>query len=290
LQLNALTILAAILFAAVVPHTSHSLQRLTEIQFQFAHGINALSQNFHAKAIILAQTVLNGYSARDASLILGLTLFSWYLINIITNLSVIYAGLFTFACWRKSLTLDKPARLAITVYIAINILITAAFLTEYMFLSKRYLIALTLLLALWIPFALTTLWRDKRQSIFAAVMILMVGSALGGIFDFGYSKTYIRDAGVWLANNTSAQDDLYSNDLQVMFYSKHFGNDIFVKAHEFAVVPAKQLKKFDYIVLHVSLNPHDEKTTSILKTFKTTPVKVFANKRGDAIVIYKKGE
>jgi hypothetical protein len=294
LQLNAVTILLGLLALLFIfgYHGTVQIDRLMEIENQFMHGASALFQSFHERAAALGQHVLSSYSARDAGLVLFLLLVVWYGVSVVASLSLIYTLLFVYAWCKKSLNLDQPGRLVLAAYVCVNVLITAAFLVDYMFLSKRYLIALSLLLMLWVPFALESLiaQHSQRKWLLPVVVLVLVISSLGGMFDFGYSKAYIRDAGRWLADNVPAGESIYSNDYQVMFYSTRFGNRIFSQAGAFAdmsLLANAKWKQYAYVALRVDL--HELKTSAVIQEIqsKINPVHVFANKRGDEVVIYK---
>ncbi|MES2217652.1 MAG: hypothetical protein V4501_04495 [Pseudomonadota bacterium] len=292
LQLNLLSILAAamtLLYLLLHQQTTVNLSRFSELLFQVHHGFQVLVQTFNDKSTALAQAILNGYSARDAKLIFGLMLIAWYGVSVIINLSIVYTLIALFTYHKKLLKLDAAARQVFLGYILINVLITAPFLVEYMFLSKRYLIALSLLLLVWVPFGLAAVWEQRRRSLTIITALLVIASALGGVIDFGYSKKYIRDAGLWLASNAPANSAIYSNDFQVMFYSNHFGNSIFAKAGEFAnlaALSANKWQQYDYLAVHV--NPRDSANLLALQQLRLPPTKVFANRRGDAVWIYVK--
>jgi hypothetical protein len=170
------------------------------------------------------------------------------------------------------------------------LVVTAVYLAENIFISKRYLIALTLVFMLWVPFALDKLLQEKKQRLVlcSAVGILLLLNAIGTLFHFGYSKNYILEAGDWLDQNVPRQAALYSNDELVMYYSKHFGNDIFRQARantDLAVIAEGQWKHYDYLALRI--NKPQAQNISLLKELNSPPLQVFANRRGDEVVIYK---
>ena len=292
IELNLVTLLISIMGLLYLFSHHQSAQdagRFSELTFQLKHGFHVLLQTYNTKADALASAILNGYSARDAKLLFGLLLVAWYAVSVITNLSVIYAILFGFSFSKKLLPLDSAAKKVFAGYILINVLITAPFLVEYAFLSKRYLLALSLMLLVWVPFALAALWEQRQQARWPLTLaaVLIVASSLGGIIDFGYSKRYIQDAGFWLANNTPSNAVIYSNDLQVMFYSGHFGNSVFSKAREFAdlsAISADKWQQYDYLAVHI--DARDPKDKLALAQMALAPSKVFANSRGDSILIY----
>lgn len=112
-------------------------------------------------------------------------------------------------------------------------------------------------------------------------MLLIMVSALGGIFNFGYSKKYIHDAGDWLSDNMKTSQHVFVNDLQVMYYSKLFENEIFVKEQEFKTKKGAP-KGYDYLALRL-----DSQTRPVVqKQLGVNPVKVFKNKREDQVAIF----
>ncbi|MDR3477425.1 MAG: hypothetical protein P4M14_05270 [Gammaproteobacteria bacterium] len=290
LQLNTLTIVAGIGVAILLFSSHHEVGRLTDIEMQLAHGYELLTHQFLVAKASLAHNVLSPYSAKDAGLILSLLFFVWYLQSVIANLSLIYAVLAVYAWSRKLVRLDHSAKLVIVGYVLVNLLVTAAFLIENMFLSKRYLIALTLILMLWVPFALEALITERKQPRWVLPVVIMTIAvyALGGIFDFGSPKTYLREAGQWLAANTQDNTKIYSNNEQVMYYSHHFGHTLFQQSRLFSdmtEVANGKWKQYDYLALRVQKN--ELTNNSIIQELTMSPVKVFGNKHGDQVVIYQ---
>jgi hypothetical protein len=282
---------AILLYALSGNHFVLHLGRVTELQAQLIFGLSTLSQHFQLAASALAQHVLSPYAAKDASLVLFLLLIIWYAYSVVANVSFIYALLVLYAWTRRLLKLDKPSHLAIMSYIAINLVITGAYLAENLFISKRYLIALSLVFMLWVPFALDKLLLDRKQRpiLAACVGLLLFMNALTVVIHFGYSKNYIRDAGIWLSENVPQEASLYSNDEQVMFYSQHFGNNIFSEARlnaDLAVIAQGQWKHYDYLALR--LDKQEQKTAMLkIKELNMAPLTVFANRRGDEVLIYR---
>lgn len=292
LQLNTVTAIAGVVLIGWVLFAGHSvsqLGRLTEISYQFTHGIDTLLQSFNVASKGLADHVLSEYSAHDANFVLFLLLVVWYCVSVISNLSVIYAFLVLYAIWHQLRVVSKPATLVVYGYVVVNVLITSIFLVDHLFLAKRYLIALSLVLMLWVPFALEHLiaQRKKQKWLLLLVVFLIFVNSLGGIFDFGYSKKYIHAAGLWLAENAPPNAVIYSNDELVLYYSKHFDTNLFAKYSAFSdktALTQDKWKQYDYIALRSSKNEHKNEP---LIEIKLPPVQVFQNKRGDQVVIYK---
>ena len=294
-RLNILLLFVLAMVAVWVMYHSQqvfsNVGRMGEVEFQVIHGFDMVTQHFRNNSVALAQHVLSPYAESEAATALFLMLISWYIFSVAANISFIYAVLVVYAWRNKLLIADNRARLVLWAYVIINIVITTIFLIENMFLSKRYLLALSLTLMIWVPFALDRLIELRQKTkwpLVLAVFFIFV-SALSGIVEFGHSKKYIRQAGDWLAVNTSETTRIYSNDYQVMYYSKHFGNTIFEKAPSYVkldTIENGKWKQFDYVVLRFHKN-ESQLDDKLVKEIGQTPVQIFTNKRGGQINIYK---
>lgn len=295
LKLNTITIVVIAAFSTwfLFHSQEHHLGRLGELKFQLLHGISTITQGFHARSQVLAQQILSQYSAHDASLTLFLVLMMMYFINVIGNISLLYAILVVYAWMKKSLRFEKPMQWVLWSYVIVNVVVTILFLAENMFLSKRYLIALSLTLMIWVPFAVDSIYlklqNHRKKSVFVRLgFIFLVLILLSQLVDFGYSKKYMHDAGQWLSENVPTTATLYSNDYQVMFYSQHFGNEIFTKSKEFAMpdsIVNGKWQQYDYLALR--LNKKELVVNGVNVSEFGRPVQVFANKRGDEVIIYR---
>lgn len=268
-----------------------NLGRVDEVEFQILHGFEMVTNHFKSNAAALAQHVLSPYSAGDASLILFLMLVIWYVVAVAYNISFIYAVLVVYAWSKRLLKVDGRSRLVLWSYVILNVVITAIFLVENMFLAKRYLMALSLVLMVWVPFAINELieirQKNKWSLVFTIFFIFVF--ALAGLFEFGPSKTYIKNAGQWLQQNAPENAVIYSNDYQVMYYSQHFGNTIFDKAPLYAstdIFASDKWKQYDYIALR-SKKAEIEKNENKMNATGLVAVQTFKNKRGDQVSIYK---
>lgn len=291
LRLNTLTIIIGIVLSAwILTHPEQSLGRLTELSFQLLHGVSELIHSFERTANGLARYVLSLFSARDATWILILLFIGWYLVSVISNVSPIYAALIVYAWCKKQAGWSREARIVVWGYVLINTFITLFFLVDHLFLAKRYLIALSLTLMLWVPFALDHLlakWHQRKWPVLLVGLIMLIYGA-GGIFDFGHSKKYIREGGDWLSMHATPQQTIYSNDYQLLYYSNHFGNLIFsegVRFENLNTIANGKWRKYDYVALRIG--EKDLKKNPVLDEINLSPVAIFKNDRGDEVRIYE---
>lgn len=296
--LNALTCFAlSVLGFLLILHpqeTSSKLGRLPEVLAQGQKGFVLMMSQFQATKSSLAQHVLNTDSANQAGLVLGVVLFVWYFLSIVGNLSWPYTFLVIFGALTKAYRFSSAAMLVLTGYLLVNFFITFGFLLERLFLSKRYLIAFSLVLMLFVPFALDKIVSNASRRVVrllcVALMFCIFASSIGGIINFGYSKAYIRDAGNWIDKNVSKEATLYANDYQLMYYSKHFGEDIFKKLRQFvpiSLIESNAFKHYDYLALRLSQKEEKNILQAIAPGIEGQIVQTFRNQRGDQVIIYQ---
>ncbi|MBX3709356.1 MAG: phospholipid carrier-dependent glycosyltransferase [Gammaproteobacteria bacterium] len=270
------------------------LGRISEIINQLQNGFVILADRYHTSKTALVQHVLPPEGAADATVVLFLVWISWYALNVCITLSWGYAALVAYAWKNKVASLSARSTLVIGGYLSVNAIVTLVFLAEHLFISKRYLIALTLTLMLWVPFALNDLiqkWHSKYHRIFLSLIASIIFiSALSGIIEFGHSKSYIRSAGNWAAKNIPVDATIYVNDLQLMYYTQHFGTHIFKILPDYLqanAITQGRWKQYDYLALRLK-NKEEGAMAGILQELKELePIQIFSNKRGNHISIYK---
>lgn len=267
--------------------------RIHEIKDQMLNGLSFVMNRYTSIKTSLLTYVLPHTAARDVGMVMLCLFPMLYLINIINNLSLINVVLLLYAIYRRLLPFKTEAMRVLGAYLLINIVVTFVFFAEQLFLSKRYLIALSLILMLFVPFSLDDLWQRRHrlygQFIFYFAISCLLLTSLGGIFNFGYSKSYLPEAGAWINQHVPLESELYSNDLQLMYYSRHFGNNLFNALNYYRTSDAWSMtewRKYDYAALRVRAKEADKILTLQSKApFKV--VQLFKNKRGDAVIIFK---
>jgi len=265
--------------------------RLAEVLNQFQHGMQLVYMQYNKTKLAFIQYVLAPESARDASLLMFLMMTFWYAINVIGNLSLVYFSLVVYAFYTRSFSFHSRANLVLVGYLFLNVIITVIFFLQHFFLSKRYLIAFSLILMFYVPFALDHLWQRRTQFthqilLFVALFFIFI-SSLGGVFEFGPSKSYIQEAGDWIHQNVPKKASLYVNDYQLTYYTQHYPNDLFKRVPEFLSInfaKNKHWKNYQFVALRLS---HRDDISTIKSNFPSHPIKTFMNKRGDQVIIYQ---
>jgi hypothetical protein len=90
-----------------------------------------------------------------------------------------------------------------------------------------------------------------------------------------------------LSTHVAKSQSLYANDFQLMYYSQHYGNDVFKQLPiDLNRIANNQWRHYDYIALRSSKHD-DDKTTTIEQAMALSPVVTFSNTRGDTVRIYQ---
>ena len=130
----------------------------------------------------------------------------------------------------------------------------------------------------------------KARWLLYPVLIVFLFYIADGLFTFpGYSKYFIKDAGLWLRDNIPAQASMYTNNPKIYFYSEHMANYWEERpsrnklSRELLQMAPWQDK--EYIVLWA-----DRKTKPAISEISAEvgylPLKIFKNIRNDRVIIY----
>ena len=98
----------------------------------------------------------------------------------------------------------------------------------------------------------------------------------------------MREAGDWIASNVPPDAKLYSNDLQLAYYSRHYGNKIYTEMGVNRNVDAAlhhHLQEYDYAALRSNIK--DKRIAEFMRMHHAPVMKEFKNKHGENVVIYQ---
>lgn len=103
-------------------------------------------------------------------------------------------------------------------------------------------------------------------------------------------KKYIHDAGNWLAEHIPNDAKLYSNELLVMYYANRkniYDNNTNYK--DIKQIENVNWQQYQYIAIR--LDKKDLLTAMpFIQQMDDKPIRIFANKRGDQVRIYKSSQ
>ncbi|MFQ5544430.1 MAG: hypothetical protein ACE5FE_00500 [Acidiferrobacterales bacterium] len=269
------------------------------------HGVSILLESLwqnivsgvSAKLTVISEQFLNAYSREHVYVIYFSTAGTILLVESLARLTPLYAFLTGHAIYRKLIFPVDGIKYFWTWLVFLNLAILGVFVVVKLFLTGRFPLALSLTLMLAVPFSLIALyekWQENRTKpirtnwIFPTVVILFLLMAVDGLYS-PTNKTYLKEAGIWLTDNTPAQSTLLTNNQTLMFYAaRNVYSDAgrFLPSHELDFIKNKEWQQYDYLAIRIK-SEKKKQTTSLVGTLSRDPVIRFANSEGDEVLIFK---
>jgi len=239
-----------------------------------------------------------GFSNDYAFAVLAFLFILILLTEIVSATSPLYAIFLVPALFFSRTTVNHQVIRPWAYLIAIHIIILVGFLSSRYFLAGRYPIPLALTLIIPLPFLLQLAYQQLQKKAFSPIQanivkittVLFIILTLDSLISTGASKAYLKDAGQWIAASNKNQDiSLFTNDQFVSFYSGH-QNGKRIREPRFKAVIQKinngKLNQFDLLAIQVS-RKNTTGVSTLLNSLKTKPVKIFNNRKGDSVLIFK---
>ena len=309
IQLSYLVILAAAILGTTVIGQSGleaafgKLSSLTNY-INFEHFSRRLAKN----SDIIANKVLNHYSAEYSTMILVAGLLYMLLFKLIKAFSFYYIALSGISLWREKKLLISAIQPFFIYFITVNFLILTIFLFKQYFISSRYAVMLIIaLLMLFLPVITQTIeraWTQKHKPVAILITLLIVASVIDG-FSQSNSKSYIKETARWASDNLPADAYALTDDQFIHYYFTSNAPNatlcvgpVYQKAEDvdYRGVTAEQYEKcrpytkqgyhaFDYLIVVEKHKHHQLK--AFLETANVQSLFELDNQRGNKAVVYK---
>lgn len=212
-SLAALMCLGVLIFGIKLP-----LDKLGGLFGVVEHLLVVGADQYSMRAQALREIMSPELKYHHATIILGFALFSYLIFSIIKILSPLYFILVGYAAVRRPLIPAPQARIVIWLLMLYGFMYLG-FLAKNYFISSRYLIPFIAALMVWVPFALKDCWSRAPNALKLTLALVMIYMFLDGVVHTGYSKQYLRQAGLWINQHTPAQAVLYTENKQVAYYA-----------------------------------------------------------------------
>jgi hypothetical protein len=186
----------------------------SNLHYLFISGID----HYMDKAQAFRNVLSSQLKEHHAAIILGFALLMYLSFSLIKTLSLLYLVLLGYAVYHRPL-ITHPHKKILIGFLAIYGLMYLFFIGMNYFISSRYLIPFIAVLMIWVPFALTHLWERAPKALKFTLGLILVYMFLSGVLSFGYSKQYLKEAGLWINHNTPVNAMLYTENKQVAYYA-----------------------------------------------------------------------
>ncbi|CAN5213404.1 hypothetical protein BH10PSE19_BH10PSE19_15740 [soil metagenome] len=298
-QLNSLTFLLILLGSIWLLTSHHHTLELGRISEVLDYGLQFMA-GIRNKFTILQNNLFNTFGTKAIPSFFWGGVFALFIFYFLNACGILYTALAAFAWRYKLMPAAQTSQFAMATYCIINLLILAVFAIQQLFLTGRYLALLCLLVMLYAPFTLEYLLspffqakkiaNQKHKWLLTLVALWLLVISIDSTIHPGPSKAYLVTAGTWLAKNTAIESRVYSNDAQLMYYSKRLGlkypKDYLEGKVPFSTLVNQPWQDYDYLALVIS-RKQPEEANKILALLKSPPLCTFVNKHGDKAMVFK---
>jgi len=256
-----------------------------------------ISAHVSVKLTVINEQFLNDYSREHAFAAYIAAMGAVLLAEIFARLTPLYAFLTGHAIYRKLIFPVDGIKYLWTWLVFLNLAILGIVVVVMLFLTGRFPLALCLTLMLAVPFSLIALyekWQENRAKpirtnwIFPTVVILFLLMAVDGLYS-PTSKEHIKEAGLWIKENTPPESTLLSNNEILIFYSgknAYRTNAKYDWGETLDLVRSGKWLDYNYVAVRIK-RQHSKDAISLVRTLQMDPTKRFRNKKGDQVLIFK---
>jgi hypothetical protein len=288
----ALTVIILVWWFTMDDSWGFAVGRINEIRDQFLHCGMFVVDSLNKKAAIISKFVLLDYS-KDFGMIMTICgLAGIYLYKLIATLYPVHTLLCAHALFKNLVPVEAGIRNILISFVALSLLVPAMWLGQKFYLSNRFLIPASLLLLIWSPFSLHSMyryWREGKKTIagnriiFPLFTVIILVMFVYAFLPPKQSKAYIVTAGKWLKQGMPSESKLYTNVPQVSFYASRPYILWDFSKKEYGI---PKWTSGDFVVLKVRKKEY-EKARRCLSSFRLETVKIFSNKEGDKVVVLR---
>jgi hypothetical protein len=255
-----------------------------------------LFQTLPNKADILATTLLDKFSASYAPTVIAITLGTILACEGLETLTVLNATLVGMAICFRGLFAGKFSRKIWMTCIALNLALLLIIVVVNFHLTGRSSLSLALTLMLAAPYGLVSLYerwawrggRSLRSWVLPAVCVWLAISAVDGLVSFGPTKKHIKEAGIWIRENSSDTALLFTEETVVAHYAgRPSGKRVGPYSNQKSVelIKSGEWKKYD--ILAVRIRRREAQLESMYReALGHDPVKSFSNEAGDRVLVF----
>jgi len=297
--------LAGLLAILSVPELQNKIISATQFEGEllgplnyFQANILGITQGIIEKGNLIEEHVFEIHSRKLGTQSMVAILIMLLIVKIISATGYLALLFSILASFSKKLRQSILGLDVIAGFLLINLLVLIVVVTSKTFLTPRYAMTFALLVTLPAAFALADFFRvsvvqpsvwKKRAKVFLIVIFSYM--FLDGLISTGASKKYLRESGQWLKENAPAEARLFANEESAYYYS---GRDVdrnillfaFNETRFSRLPPIGEALRYDYVSMKVSAKQKGFER-KVIDWVGSQPIYRTANKRGDAVLIFK---
>ena len=268
--------------------------RLGDFKLLFGELLDGLGVDMERRISVLKAGVLDAqYSADFArSSVVGIILIILGS-KVITTVSPPYVGLFFISSLRTKIKELDPRMIRVIAWAGmINLVIVLSILIPRFFLSARWVLPFAFTLLLFVPFMLVRVLdnfranregrRKRTTALYLIFGLFILYGFLDGLISTSPSRSYVKDAGIWIKHNLDLESKVYTNESRVDHYSGRYKS-----RHGYDKLRPNKWHKYDYIVISLKQDDVDRMNAINSKSSCLAEIKQFVGPRKAMIKIFR---
>jgi hypothetical protein len=251
--------------------------------FSFYTNIDHFSAQLNDSIATIKTQILNKYSEQYAGIILISGLLAMLAYKLIHALNLGYILLYIISWHGQKQTRKNPTRSLLYYFSILNVLILTVFVLQQYFVTTRYTVmALISFLLLMLPILcgyLEAAWINRKRFIMTIASTILIINLADSLIQSN-SKSYIKDAAIWAAENLPQESTILTDETIIQYYAKanKTGTNI-------SVGNLNTHRNYDYTIAIKKKSDTKNGNSSSIEKLESVYNK--QNKRGDRIDIYK---
>ena len=248
--------------------------------------------NFQTASANMVEYVLPfKFSAHYAPFILASGLLSMLFLKLISNLNLLYCGLWVSGIYQRWLKPTTESRI-VAYFALISLLILVVFVGSRLFLSSRYTVFLLLLVGLllvrYLDILISKLQIAKKQHWLNMLFIFMALMFFDSMISLGAKKTPIKDSSELAEQILRPGERIACNESRHLYYThKHCDKKNYLKETYTPAIRSKlNSQNYQYLLLWVK---HKNKVMldALSNDNQLELIASIENKKGDKGLLYK---
>lgn len=220
LKLNSLFLIMglgtlALLLSLGLDLPANNLSRLTLGNIEYLHKAWSI---YTEKSRAFSQIMSVYFEYDDALIVLAFGFLFYGTFLLAKLLSGLYLVLLGYAFVKRPL-IQKPEAVLLIWLLVIDTVLLLAFMFKMFFMDARYMVPWVAVAMVWVPFGLAKIWETAPKALKATIALVFLYMFIDSLFSFGYSKMYLKEAGLWIKENTPQETRLYTNSKHVAYYA-----------------------------------------------------------------------
>ncbi|HCU04873.1 MAG: hypothetical protein A2X77_02545 [Gammaproteobacteria bacterium GWE2_42_36] len=219
-----LLIYLAILFGALwhwhlytVEHSS----RLYELYYKRPHAVLGTANGFSQRLAAVKQFILPPEGSYDAGAFLLLGAVGVFLWHLVSQYTLTFSFLTVYAIFYGLIT-HRIVKNILLNYLVVSLILLIFFYEQSLFLADRYVMGISFVFLLFVPFGLADLyqrWRMRPRTsfsihhvLFPLICVGLLSMAVSSVHRFGHSKIYQYQASQWMKSHIPASASVCVDD------------------------------------------------------------------------------